>query len=247
MDHVRHTPNQELYLQVSGAGVEPDTVDAALLLKAASVWFDMSAKAARIKKTNVRFRGLRIIDKCARLATDVTPPLNQNQMDDVIRQVSSGFGRAGFLKKLAADFGEGVTMEVGQGQRSCVVEPPDPAAELFEVTTSGRFTVWRAGGKRPQVLLSWTDAPRAIRHPDFVCDCARDVAAELGRCLYQAIDARITAKVSLETGRVASARLDRYMLVEPAGPFASEVRRWFADTPHTWSNVLSVEDELGRK
>jgi hypothetical protein len=230
--------DDDLVIEVDGAGVHLDSVDASAMLRLTVAYLDLLIRIANENGEEMTFRGLKAVEKCAALGSRPSDvDLARQSTVLASRYLASGEspprGLGGAIDEVrrerkALPLGYEAKVRIRGFERVIQAEPdinyrPSPFGTL-----SVRAEVVRVGGIRPRATFRSKSEIRP-----FTLDIPQSEAPRLGQCLYGTVD--IVAKVARDRdGCIEIGKLKEFFPVSKRDPQAW--RDWFRE-----SGVESLE------
>jgi hypothetical protein len=243
------TRAKDVYFELDGPDVSPETVDTVLLLRLAVQYFHLMTKASEAMRLGVTLRGVKVLDKCvaiqaitndakgaafaaktvgAWIAGDEEPSRGAETVTEALRYD---------LRKLPDGFHARARAASWKGELK--IRRDDITARPWEQLEL-RATPLRVGGEDPVVKFR---AQSEVA--DFILRATHTQARVLGGHLYEEID--IEAEVlrdpdgSISAGRVLAV----FSLGDESA--SSAWRTWFErNEGQAWKGIDNVLVELGR-
>jgi hypothetical protein len=244
-------PDRTVMFEIDGPGVSPATLDSVQALELVGAYLHLLRSVAREHGTELEFRGVKIVDKCAAVAVQVDVPLTLVRRavvdanhyivdhDSTNRSVDTLTQRVRqSLRRLPET--QCAKVIVGKWRR-LLRESTDIAQNpSAEEVTSLRGRILRVGGLKPTVRIHSQSevSDFSLRLMD------EDVARSLARYLYAEID--FTARVYRDDdGAIESGELEEFWPLTDDDPVGAW-RRWFSENAKPWNDVIDVEAEIRR-
>lgn len=242
-----------LALRLEGEGLHPHTADPRVMLRIASAYFDAVVAVAAVAGVELELEGCEIKDKCLSFESHYKTAQHSSVVlvNELVAQYLDGRanprrGTKTPINELDRALGELTAREAcdiyvdGAEKISLAVPLPEEGATAAALT-SMRCVVVRTGGERPTVRLRSTGEARA-----FVVACSKPQAVELGKRLYQQIDAELRVIRDVATNIVVGGELRAFVPVQEHDDPIAAWRDWFAPSAESWAEVDDVDVEIAR-
>jgi hypothetical protein len=229
-----------LRVEIDGDGVEPDTVDARVVLELASAYLEM---LAGISSEPLTFRGLAIENKCMAVASR---PSSLNVAEAAAREAAAYLAHQidpdpmvrEMLRRVrsatrALPDGQRAKAMVGQWEHA--IESVDTPLDLLpRAVTSLRANVLRVGGIRPRAMFR-----SGSEEGTFSLDVTIEAVRTLAVHLYRDVDIVATV-VRAPDGRIRGGVLEELTVVEE-GDARGAWAAWLQASAPEWSDVRDID------
>ena len=242
-----------LALRLEGADLHPQTADPRVMLRIASAYFEAVVAVAAATGVELELEGCEILDKCLsfesryksaqRSSVVLVNELVSQYLDGRARPVRGTKTSINELDRALAELTarEACDIYVDDAEKIPLVVPLPEEGATASALTSMRCVVVRTGGERPTVRLRSTGETRA-----FVVVCSKTQAVELGKRLYQQIDAELQVARDVGTNIIVGGELRNFVPVPQHDDPIAAWRDWFAPGAEAWGDIEDVDAEIAR-
>ena len=237
-------------IEVTGPGVEPETVDARALLDLASAILDIVAKLAADRSIDLRIVGLEVLNKCAALSSRLEPKTEAKALlRDALTIVEGGAdGRRGYddlvrrARRAVDGLAPGHEANVIVGRWKARVEAPKKVPGTgFRANTTLVAVPERVGGPNRKIAFS----SFAERDP-FTLEATAEQCRQLGAELYREVEVTFDYRRN-ETGAIGEGQLNSFRRLDVGKGTLLELQTWLKAAAPDLLGASDVVAALGRR